>query len=358
LKNKVLHIIDNLCLGGAQRIVLTLVNENPNHELHYLRKNKDQMHHSEEYSFTDSSSKYNLKGLIDCLRFVKEYEPDIVHCHLLRSKITGLKLKLISRKDFKLVMHEHGEIWKDNHRYNVLLRYGNPLIDCHIAVSEHTSKLLQRKASVPKEKIKTVYNFVDRDEYNPEVLESFESDLNLNRGAEFKDSFKVGYGGRLEERKGWETLVDVAERIGDMEFLISGSGTGEEILRKKSNEIDNLYYLGFLEDVRTLFANVDCLVLPSKWDPSPMILYEAQSCGVPLICTDTYSINEIVEDSKNTLMFEPSDTENLIDLLNKVRDDQQLKAKLSSNGVSNAKKFSYKAFRENLENVYRDLTPK
>jgi len=255
-------------------------------------------------------------------------------------------------------MHEHGEIWKDNHRYNVLLRYGNPLIDCHIAVSEHTSKLLQRKASVPKEKIKTVYNFVDRDEYNPEVLESFESDLNLNRGAEFKDSFKVGYGGRLEERKGWETLVDVAERIGDMEFLISGSGTGEEILRKKSNEIDNLYYLGFLEDVRTLFANVDCLVLPSKWDPSPMILYEAQSCGVPLICTDTYSINEIVEDSKNTLMFEPSDTENLIDLLNKVRDDQQLKAKLSSNGVSNAKKFSYKAFRENLENVYRDLTPK
>lgn len=352
MAKKVLHIIDNMCLGGAQRIVATLVENNTGHRLHSVRKTEASMGNFDDYTVTSSPSGFNLRSLIDCWKLLNKNDPDVIHCHLMKSKLIGLTLKILSRKDFTLVMHEHGRIWKKDIIYNTILNWTSGFVDLHIAVSGHTAKLLKDKVDIPDDKVEIIFNFVDRDEYNPKVSESFKSDLNIEIADE---SFTVGFGGRLVDRKGWRTVVSAAEETDDIQFLMSGSGTGEEDLKGKAKEIDNLHYIGFLDDVRSLFTNIDCFVLPSHWDPSPMVLYEVQSCGIPLICTEVHSIDELVEDGKNALMYPPENVEKLVEKLYKVKDDPSLRKRLEEKGVSNSKNYTYPEFQNSLEEAYSRL---
>lgn len=352
---KVLHVIDNMRLGGAQRIVSRLVENNASHSLHVLRQTDEQMTDTENFTITKSNWRFNIKSFLDVWRLINREDPKIVHCHLKKSYYVGLMVKLTSIKNFKLVFHEHGEIWKDgNHEYDIMLKHASPLINRHVAVSEHTADLLNERGQVPKEKIETIYNFVDESKFNSEVLDKFQKDLQEEVDT---DCFTIGFAGRLVERKGWKTIVSTAERLGDdFQILVSGSGKGREELKKKSLEIDNLEYVGYLEDVRSLFAAIDCFILPSHWDPSPMIFYEVQSCGIPLICTDTSSIDELVDERENALTFEPKNVDGLINKIKRVGSDRELRKNIVQEGLIAADNYSYNNFEENLEALYDSIT--
>lgn len=348
---KVLHLIDNMCLGGAQRIVSDLVENNENHRLHVLRDSDVVLDGFDDFTLTESSSRFNLKCFYDVWRQLQEHEPDVVHCHLKKSKLTGMMVKIASTKDFSLVLHEHGEIWKQNEKYEFILKHADFLIDRHIAVSQHTSELLKRRAGVPEEKIEVLYNFVDTEKFSPEALNSIDPHPVADEG-----KFTIGYGGRLVERKGWRKVAEAAEKLGDdFQILMTGSGTGEEELKKKEDEIDNLHYLGYLEDVRTLFASIDCFVLPSEWDPSPMILYEVHSCGLPLICAEAPSIDELVENRDNGIFFQPGDSTKLVSRIEELQSDNNLRKKLRRQGLDSAEKHSFRSYEESLESLYTGL---
>lgn len=353
MSSKVLHVIDNMRLGGAQRIVSRLLENNDSHSLHVLRQTDEQMRDKEDYTITESNWRFNSRSFIDVWRLVRLEDPDIVHCHLKKSYFVGLMVKITTPNDFKLVFHEHGEIWKGNQSYNRTLRHVSSLIDKHVAVSKHTAELLQERGGVSEEKIEVIYNFVDQDKFNPEALKNFRNDL----GIEIEpDCFTVGFAGRIVERKGWRTIVSAAEKLDDdFQILMTGSGEEDDELEERARKTDNLEYLGYIEDVRSLFSDIDCFVLPSHWDPSPMIFYEIQSCGIPLICSDAHAIDELVEDGKNGLMFEPENVEELVDRINQVESNRDLRKIIVQNGLLEAEKYSYDSFEENLQRMYDNL---
>ena len=351
VETSVLHVIDNMCLGGAQRIASTLVENNDNHRLHVLRESEQVLDGFDDYTVTGSSSRFNLRSFYDVWRQVRKHDADIVHCHLKKSKLTGIMVKIATLNGFSLVLHEHGEIWKENRKYELILEHMDPVIDCHIAVSRHTAELLKKRAEVPEEKIEVLYNFVDTEKFSPESLKSFESPP-----ASDEEKFTVGYGGRLVERKGWKTVAEATEELGEeFQVLMTGSGPGEEELNRKEQKTENLHYLGYLNDVRTLFAGIDCFVLPSEWDPSPMILYEVHSCGIPLISADAHSIDEIVEDEENNLLFEEGDAEDLASKIRELEKDVSLQFEIKQGGLKSAERYSYSNYMESLEAFYSEL---
>jgi len=354
VETSVLHVIDNMCLGGAQRIASTLVENNDNHRLHVLRESEQVLDGFDDYTVTGSSSRFNLRSFYDVWRQVRKHDPDVVHCHLKKSKLTGIMVKIATLKGFSLVLHEHGEIWKENRKYELTLEHMDPVIDCHIAVSRHTAELLKQRAEVPEEKIKVLYNFVDTEKFSSESLNSFESPPVSD-----EKKFTVGYGGRLVDRKGWKTVAEATEELGEeFQVLMTGSGPGEEELNRKEQKTDNLHYLGYLNDVRTLFAGIDCFVLPSEWDPSPMILYEVHSCGIPLICTDAPAIDELVEDRENGLVFPTGDVDELVSCIRELRGDADLQERITQGGKKSAERYSYTNYENSLVSPYTDLALK
>lgn len=56
--------------------------------------------------------------------------------------------------------------------------------------------------------------------------------------------------------------------------------------------------------VSEVFNHVDCIIVPSIWEEnSPLVIHEAQQCGVPVITSDFGGMRELVQDGINGLTF-------------------------------------------------------
>jgi len=355
VEDKVLHLIDHMGMGGAQRIVSKMT-ESPSTSVHSLRRAEDTIDtNGKSSSVTDSSSRYNLRCLIDVYMRSAEGSFDILHCHLLKSKIVGAAIKLFSRKDFDVVFHEHGRIFKEGLFYSTFLRMTRKLVDGHIAVSEKAVSLMDKNGSIPSKEIEVLYNFADRSDFDPEnaVENNLEDEIVKASSSLSEKEFLVGFAGRIIERKGWRTLVSASEKMGeDVGILMAGTGPEKELLERKVLERDNILYLGYIEDIRQLLGNIDCLVLPSQWDPCPMIFFEAQAMGVPVVCSDVSSVNELIEDGKNGVLFEPEDPEDLAASVNEVKRFEDLREQLGEAGLEFASSHDSENYRNRLEEAY------
>ena len=70
-------------------------------------------------------------------------------------------------------------------------------------------------------------------------------------------------------------------------------------------------YLGSVEDVRPVLAQVDCVVLPSYREGVPRVLLEAAAMSLPVITTDAVGCREAVDDGITGLLCRPRDAEDL-----------------------------------------------
>ncbi len=70
-------------------------------------------------------------------------------------------------------------------------------------------------------------------------------------------------------------------------------------------------YLGETDDVRSVMAAQDCVVLPSYREGLSRVLLEAAAMGKPLIATDVPGCRQVVDASVNGLLCQPQDAASL-----------------------------------------------
>lgn len=129
--------------------------------------------------------------------------------------------------------------------------------------------------------------------------------------------------GRIMKEKGIEEYLKAAEYItnkySNVEFQILGPFEEEKykeiILNHKNSKIK---YLGVSYDVRNEIKEVDCIINPTFY-PEGMsnVLLEGAAMGKPLIATYIPGCKEIVEDGVNGYLFEPKNTQKLIEKIEK-----------------------------------------
>jgi len=129
------------------------------------------------------------------------------------------------------------------------------------------------------------------------------------------------YVGRLAPEKGLDVLLrafrDVPGRL-----LLAGSGPQEEELRALAD--DRVEFLGQVarEDLPALYAQADCLVLPSRSEPWGMVLNEAAAAGLPLVATEAAGGGyDLIEDDVNGYRVPVDDEAALAEALRKVGAD-------------------------------------
>lgn len=100
--------------------------------------------------------------------------------------------------------------------------------------------------------------------------------------------------GRLEPAaKGQDVLLDVLARSRwrrrDVRLRLFGRGPGEDSLRalKRKLELAQVEFAGFADDVESIWARHHALVLPSRFEGTPLVVVEAMLCGRPCVVTPT-----------------------------------------------------------------------
>ena len=110
----------------------------------------------------------------------------------------------------------------------------------------------------------------------------------------------VGYFGRICAIKGLDTVVEVARRFPDTQFVICGQG--EDLY---SDKADNLFYQPPLHgaDRGAFLGSLACLLAPSVYlEPFCGVNVEAQLCGTPVVATDAGAFAETVEHGATGLL--------------------------------------------------------
>jgi glycosyltransferase involved in cell wall biosynthesis len=111
----------------------------------------------------------------------------------------------------------------------------------------------------------------------------------------------VGFVGRLTRVKQPERFVDVALEVSrahpDAVFVVAGDGELLHKLRDRARPLgQRMVFLGWRQDVETVYAACDLLVLTSDNEGMPVAVIEAASVGTPTVTTRVGSAPEVVID--------------------------------------------------------------
>lgn len=112
----------------------------------------------------------------------------------------------------------------------------------------------------------------------------------------FDDSFVVCHVGRFFDQKNHSFLIDVFQefqkRQSNSYLLLIGVGPLQEFIRNKVKKLGldgRVLFLNEQRDVPSFLSASDMFLFPSLYEGLPLTLVEAQTSGLPILCSDTIS---------------------------------------------------------------------
>ena len=105
------------------------------------------------------------------------------------------------------------------------------------------------------------------------------------------------------------------------------------------------------EDLPRLLSGATAFAYPSLFEGFGLPPLEAMACGVPVICSNTGSLPEVVGDA--ALTFDPSRTDDIAAALLRVLTDAALRADLTVRGRARAAQFGWRRTAELTLEAYR-----
>lgn len=157
-------------------------------------------------------------------------------------------------------------------------------------------------------------------------LQRFQPNLRVARapGA----PLRLLYAGRMLADKGLHELMEAVGRMNAAdvrcELSLCGfagaenvSAIGEATLRQWAQQ-PGVRWLGPSDDMPSVYAHADAVVLPSYREGMPRSLLEAAAMGLPAIATDVPGCRHIVRDGENGLLCEPRSADALFAALERL----------------------------------------
>jgi len=105
---------------------------------------------------------------------------------------------------------------------------------------------------------------------------------------------------------------------------------------------NDIAFTGYVaeKDLPALYSGATCFVYPSFFEGFGLPVLEAMQCGAPVIAGNRTSIPEVV--GKAGLLFDPFDTNSLVQALTRMLDNSEYRAALRIQGLERAREFDWK----------------
>lgn len=170
--------------------------------------------------------------------------------------------------------------------------------------------------------------------------------------------------GRLVYEKGFqialEALPRVIERVGGVRFVIAGSGTAEDDLRRQARELGldrHGTFLGWIGDdlLHSLYRIADLCVVPSIYEPFGLVALEAMASGCPCLVADTGGLREVVPSEQVGLRFRSRDPNSLAEMAERLLTDAELRERLVAEASEHVLTFDWADVAGQVAAVYREL---
>jgi glycogen(starch) synthase len=231
-----------------------------------------------------------------------------------------------------------------------------------IACSYYMREQIADIFGVDDERIAVIPNGIDPGDLRPQEAPELER-LRLEFAE--PDEKLVLLIGRLVYEKGFQLALEampaLIERLPQTRFLVAGSGTHEDELRRQADELglmEHGTFLGWIGDdvLHSLYPIADVCVVPSIYEPFGLVALEAMACGCPCIVADTGGLREVVPVGERVgLRFNGGDAEHLGVMIERLLVDDRLRDRLVTEASEHVLRFDWDDIAERTRGIYDEL---
>lgn len=354
---KVLQIINNLDIGGAETILKNYVLKNDDCDI----QNHICLLGGSDTFITNQliekkiviyklglKSKYSAAAALSKLRdIISKGGYDCVHVHLFPGQYYGAKLAR-EFKDVHFIFTEHSTF---NKRREIKLLYpvekwSYSSFEKIICVSDMTCRRLGEWMPSIKSKLKVIYGGI--------VI----NDVKKSK-APIYDAVLVG--SLRGNEKGVDIFIKAIKNIENSINRVAIVGDGvlkEELmtLRDSLDLTDKIEFAGNVDNVNEYLSESKMFVLPSRWEGFGLAILEAMAARVPVIASDVGGIPEIIKQGIDGILVPVEDIETLSKSMLYILDNKEQALMLADNAYRTVcEKFSIQVFAKNLNNLYREI---
>jgi glycosyltransferase involved in cell wall biosynthesis len=292
------------------------------------------------------SSFWRTKNIINDL---KKDKLDIYHglSHELPIGIENTKIKsVVTIHDLIYLRHPNLFSSIDLKIYDKKFRSACKRANKIIAVSQQTKKDIIDYFLIPEDKIEVVYQGCN------EVFKKPTNNKELIRNKLQLFEKYLLYVGSIEERKNLITLLKVLKDLPNKKLIIIGDGTSYK--KKCINFIhdNNLSDLS-LNDMASIYQNAEMLIYPSIFEGFGIPILEALYSKIPVITSKDGCFIEA--GGPDSIYINPLSKEDIIEAINKIDNNPEIREKMITNGIKYAENFSDQNIANNLMKVYNSL---
>jgi glycosyltransferase involved in cell wall biosynthesis len=158
---------------------------------------------------------------------------------------------------------------------------------------------------------------------------------------------KILFISRIEKNKGALEAIKIfwliKSNLPNHNVYLTVAGEGSELENVKAyvykNNIENVCFPGHVKglDKHNLLINSHFLLFPSASEGLPLVILEGMSYGLPIISSPRGGIPDIIKESINGFLIEPSDIDQYVNKILKIVSDEKLYSSISLNNYNYSK---------------------
>lgn len=291
------------------------------------------------------------------IKLLRQEKINLIHAHTRVTQVLAFWLGLFTK--IPVITTCHG-FYKQRLGRKILPAWGSTVI----AISDGVSDFLVSHFHVPKEKISLIYNAVNIKSMDQSLAAKNRQTSRANFGFSPQDQV-VGVVARLVKDKGHEVLIrslaDLSPRHPHLKLLIVGEGREKTFLQNLVHDLklsDRVFFSGTLNDISEALTAIDMFVLPATWrEGFGLSIVEAMVAQKPVIVTNIWALNTLIQNEVTGLLIPPSDIPALSHAIERLLQDSALRLRLAHEGRKMAVElFGIEHFSDLIHQTYQKLT--
>lgn len=349
-KMKILHVINSLSTGGAEKLVADLapLQRECGHEVEVLLLcgGESVFRVSLEksgvrvYDFGSGVSVYSPLNILRLIPFMRKY--DVIHVHLFPAQYWVAIAKVLTLSKVRLVTTEHStnnrrrgsRFWSTVDRM-IYSRY-EKVVCC----AKRAESALAKHLGGDK-RLCTIPNGVELNRFSSAVPRA-----RKNLGCS-EDAFVLLQIARFAYPKKQRTLIGALAFLPQAYAVFVGDGEERKACEDFAVEIgvsDRVRFLGIRGDVAELQGMADAIICSSEYEGLSLASVEGMAAGKPVIASDVPGLAEVVGGAG--ILFPPGDEKALAEAIRKLSNDHEFYKRTAEACLRRARDFDIRKTAE------------
>lgn len=360
---KILHIINNLATGGAEKLILETIPllEQKGIEVDLLVLNGNNYPYMKQLKELNSCTIYSLGNgslfnpllIFKIMPYLKKY--DLAHIHLFPTQYWVVFAKLLSLSKVKLVFTEHNTT-NNRMRYaffSILDKITYRFYEKIICITLEVEKALVKHTNLSLERFVVVENGVNLNSISQAVkIEKSE----IRNAISHTDKLLIQVAG-FRVQKDQKTVIRAMQYLDvNVKLLLVGDGVLLSQSEKLVNELglqERVFFLGVRNDVPSLLKTADISVVSSHWEGFGLAAVEGMAVMKPVIATNVPGLSNVVKGAG--ILFEKGNDKELANIVKELFSDVDYYNKIGKAGFERAKKYDINGMVDKQIQLYNEV---